>query len=154
MAYVLYKIYSGSTLVYLGRTKQKLQDRLRGHFFAKPMHKKVDIFQTTKIECAEFKTEADMFLYEIYYINKLKPVRNRDDRARDELTVSLPEVNFKTFYCPLMDKWKRQIAKQEKQDAERRDEKIKCFNKMRDARRNGDKEEYSKLKEFYDEAFL
>lgn len=68
------------------------------------MHRSVDIMQVTKIEYAEFKSEADMFLYEVYYINKLKPSLNVDDRAKDELTVDLPKIEFKIFDCHLMDK--------------------------------------------------
>jgi hypothetical protein len=107
--HILYKIYYGDTLVYLGRTNQPLQTRLRGHFFKKPMHRTIDISQVSRIEYAEFPTEADMFLYEVYYINKLKPPLNVDDRALDDLTVSLPEKIFEEFDCHLMDKWKIEL---------------------------------------------
>lgn len=106
---ILYKIYYGELLVYLGRTKQPLQNRLRGHFFKKPMHRVLDIDQVTRIEYAEFPTVADMYLYEIYYINKLKPSLNVDDLARDEITVSLPEVEFVKYECPLFEHWKAEI---------------------------------------------
>ena len=106
---ILYKIYEDDTLVYIGRTHQPLQDRLRGHFFGKPMHRKIDIFRTTKIEYAELTTVADLYLYEIYYINKLKPPYNGKDKAHDELTIDLPGLNFKEFECKLRDKWKKKI---------------------------------------------
>jgi hypothetical protein len=83
---------------------------LRGHFFAKPMHKNVDINGVTLVEYAECRSVADMYLYEIYYINKLKPPINSDDRARDELTVTLPELEWKPHKCHLMSKWKKEIA--------------------------------------------
>lgn len=105
----LYKIYYGETLVYLGRTKQPLQNRLRGHFFKKPMHRVIDINHVTRIEYAEFPTVADMYLYEIYYINRLKPSLNVDDLAKDEITVALPEVPFIKYDCPLLEKWKKEI---------------------------------------------
>ncbi len=108
--FLLYKIYYKSGIVYLGRTKQKLQDRIRGHFFKKPMHRTIDIHLVTNIEYAEFQTEADMNLYEIYYINLLKPPFNLDDKTPDELTIRLPEIEFKTFDCSLMEKWKGQIT--------------------------------------------
>lgn len=107
--YILYKIYYGDHLVYLGRTKQPLQNRLRGHLFKKPMHRVIDISQVSKVEYAMFKTEADMNLYEIYYINLYKPQLNIDDKTRDELTVKLPEVEFEVYNCPNWDKWKRQL---------------------------------------------
>lgn len=105
----LYKIYYGDLLVYLGRTKQPLQDRLRGHFFKKPMHRVIDINLVTRIEYAEFNTIADMYLYEIYYINRLKPSLNVDDLAHDEVTVTLPEVAFVKYECPLFEHWKAEI---------------------------------------------
>lgn len=110
----LYKIYYGDNLVYLGRTIQPLNDRLRGHFFKKPMYRIIDIDAVTKIEYAEFKTRADMYLYEIYYINKLKPHFNCDDKAKDELTVVLPEIEFKEYECNLIDKWKSILQRDEK----------------------------------------
>jgi len=107
--YILYKIYYKFGIAYLGRTKQNLQDRLRGHFFAKPMHMKINIEAVTKIEYVELSTEADMFLYEIYYINKIKPPLNRDDKAQDSLTLDLPELEFKEFDCHLINKWRNQL---------------------------------------------
>ena len=73
------------------------------------MHRSIDINLVTKIEYAEFKTEADMNLYEIYYINKLKPALNIDDKTKDELTITLPKVEFKLFKCHLWNRWKSQI---------------------------------------------
>lgn len=109
--FILYKIYYSDILVYLGRTKQPLQDRIRGHLFQKPMHRSIDINQVSKIEYAEFKTEADMNIYEIYFINLLKPPLNVDDKTRDEVTVTLPDVDFKPFKCHLWESWKSNIAK-------------------------------------------
>ena len=106
---ILYKIYYDDILVYLGRTKQPLQNRLRGHFFKKPMHRVLDINQVSRIEYAEFSTVADMYLYEIYYINRLKPSLNVDDLAHDAITVTLPEVQFIEYNCPLLEQWKSEI---------------------------------------------
>lgn len=107
--FTLYKIYYGDTLAYLGRTRQPLKKRLHGHFFKKRLHKAIDIFSVTRIESAQFQSCADMYLYEIYYINTLHPLLNRDDAAPDELTVGLPEVPFIEFECDLMEKWKAEI---------------------------------------------
>ncbi|GGF72107.1 hypothetical protein GCM10010912_16540 [Paenibacillus albidus] len=112
--FILYKIYEDWGMLYLGRTKQDLQSRLRGHFFRKPMHRSVNIERVTKIEYAEFQSEADMFLYEVYLINKFKPPLNVDDKAHDELTVELPPVEFREFDCKLMEKWKETISKQDR----------------------------------------
>ena len=112
--YILYRIYYGDDLVYLGRTKQPLQSRIRGHLFKKPMHRSIAINLVTKIEYAEFKTEADMNLYEIYFINLWKPPLNIDDKCQDDLTVTLPDVEWKTFTTPLWDKWEKEIEKTDK----------------------------------------
>lgn len=122
--YTIYKIFYGGKdktefVAYLGRTKQTINSRLRGHFFKLTMHKLIDIFSVSHIETATCRTEADMFLYEIYYINKFKPALNRDDKARDELTISLPELEFSTYSCRLIDKWKRELTtKKEVEDGE------------------------------------
>ena len=79
--FLIYRIWYGDCLVYVGRTKQPLQSRIRGHLFNKPMHRTVNIEQVTKIEYAELGSEADMNLYEIYYILRLHPPLNVDDKA-------------------------------------------------------------------------
>ena len=138
---ILYKIYYGHHVVYVGRTHQPLQDRIRGHFFNRPMHRAIDIFRTTKIEFAELPTIADLYLYEVYYINKLKPPYNCDDKAHDELSVKLPELEFKEFECKLMDKWKEKIkANNEALEAKEKAETEFLMRKaeMRRKRRDGE----------------
>lgn len=99
--FLLYRIWYGDILVYIGRTKQPLQSRIRGHLLKKPMHRSISINLVTKIEYAEFPSEADMNLYEIYYINLWKPPLNIDDKCKDDLTVHLPEVEWNVFSTPL-----------------------------------------------------
>ena len=108
--FIIYKIYYASGLIYLGRTKQPLKSRLRGHFFELPMHKKLNVSLVTKIEYALCETEADMFVYEVYYINRFKPALNKDDKAKDELKLCIPELDFKEFECNLLDKWKSALG--------------------------------------------
>lgn len=107
--FIIYRIYYGSNIVYVGRTKQPLQSRIRGHMFKKPMHRLVDINHVTKIDYAELGSEADMFLYEIYYINTIKPPLNVDDKAYDNLSATLPELEFKDFWPKNFDKWKTEL---------------------------------------------
>lgn len=111
--YIVYRIYYGDCLVYVGRTKQPLQNRIRGHLFSKPMHRTISIEQVTKIEYAELGSEADMNLYEIYYILRLHPPLNVDDKARDDLSVTLPELEWKEFTTPLWEGWRQEITKQD-----------------------------------------
>lgn len=100
--FTIYKIWykcDGGTpfLAYVGRTYQPLTSRLTGHFASRALHKAIEYSAVSHIEYAECATKADMFLYEIYYINKWKPPYNVDDRADDELTLSLPELSFQPF---------------------------------------------------------
>ena len=41
--FIIYRIWYGDILVYLGRTKQPLQSRIHGHLFKKPMHRSISI---------------------------------------------------------------------------------------------------------------
>lgn len=107
--FILYRIWYGKTLAYLGRTKQPLQARMRGHMFAKPMHRAIDIHNVTKIDYTELPTEADMNLYEIYFINLWKPPLNVDDKARDNLTITLSDLEWKEFVPTNWEEWKKEL---------------------------------------------
>lgn len=108
--YILYRIWYGNNIVYLGRTKQPLQARIHGHMFASPMHRAIDIHNVTKIEYVMLTTEADMNLYEIYFINLWKPSLNVDDKAMDALTIELPELEWKTYIPTNWERWKEKIG--------------------------------------------
>lgn len=121
--FILYKIYSENCLLYIGRTKQSLQTRLHGHFFKAPMHRAINIECVTKIEYAILPTEADMFVWEVILINQFKPPLNRDDKAKDELTLTLPPLPFQEYNCKLMDKWRQQIRLADEKDLQKRKRK-------------------------------
>lgn len=121
--FILYRIYYGNTLIYLGRTKQPLQNRIRGHLFKKAMHRSINIELVTKIEYAAFDSEADMNLYEIYFINLWKTPLNVDDKCNDKLTVSLPDMGWKLFETHLWHKWKEEIQKKDYASRMRENEK-------------------------------
>lgn len=137
--YILYKIYSENCLLYLGRTKQPLNRRLHSHFFKKPMVREINIDCVTKIEYAVFPSEADMNVMEVYLINKLKPVLNRDDKARDQLTIRLPEPEFKEHHCHLIDRWREEIHLADAADQEKKQLKHQL-----------EQEKLDKLKEIFD----
>ncbi|MDD3334116.1 MAG: hypothetical protein PHI98_01230 [Eubacteriales bacterium] len=132
---VLYQIYYGDQLVYLGRTRQPIDRRLHGHFFQKPMHKKLDARAVSRVRVAKVATQADMFLYEIYYINKLKPALNCDDKAQDELTIELPELCWLEYDPRLLPKWSAETEKRERAAKERLqreiEENLKALNERR-----------------------
>lgn len=106
----------------------------------KLMHRTIAIEQETKIEYAEFQTEADMNLHEIYFILKWHPPLNVDDKTRDYPTVELPEVNWKEFRTPLWEKWRQQIvdtAAEHEKLLRRYRELPEEFRVLRSARRMG-----------------
>ena len=109
--FILYRIYYEDHIVYLGRTKQLLQERIRGHLFQKPMHRIISMDCISKIEYTTFPTEADMNVYEIYFINLYKPALNVDDKCKDFLTITLPDVKWELFTTPLWNKWKENLYK-------------------------------------------
>ena len=126
---------------------QPLQNRIRGHLFKKPMHREIDINQVTKIEYATFQSQADQFLMEVYLINLWKPPLNKDDKAFDTLTISLPEVEWKLFTTHLWDKWKAEIAENDREERLRRQSQIAAMElqgELRRKRRSGEitEEEY------------
>lgn len=106
MNYIVYKVYYGDKLVYIGRTKQRLIDRMRMHFFGNPLVPKLNIFDVSKIEYALFATECDQFVYEVYLINLYQPCLNIHDLGNDKLTIYLPEPKFHIWKNNIFDKWK------------------------------------------------
>ena len=82
---------------------------MHGHMFAAPMHRAIDIHNVSRIEYTELSTEADMNLYEIYFINLWKPPLNIDDKAKDNLTISLPALTWEEFIPKNWEKWKREL---------------------------------------------
>jgi hypothetical protein len=140
--YLLYRFYYDDVLVYIGRTNRGLTERLRGHFFGKAHYRKIDIFCVSKIEYAEFKSKADMFLYEIYYINKFHPTLNIDDCADDELTICLPEAAWQVYDPPLMEKWKEKLQAVIKREVTERKAKHDYENEKREKRRTLSRDAY------------
>ena len=135
MAHTLYKIYYDFGLAYIGRTNQPLQRRLHGHFFKKRLHREIDIGAVTLIQRVELPTEADMLLYELYLINALKPPLNSANKTNDELTVELPLLEFKDYYCRLLGKWKAQIVENDKIERKKELNEIEFFEKKQDLKR-------------------
>lgn len=121
--HILYRVYYSNKIVYVGRTSQPLQTRLHGHLFKAPMMRTFNIDLISKIEQAELPTEADMFLYEIYYINLWKPALNVDDKAHDNLTLHLPDLQWTEFTTPLMSKWKEQLQERDEEQQKHKNNK-------------------------------
>jgi len=81
------------------------------------MHRYIEIDSVARIEYVELETVADMYLIEIYLINLYKPTFNVDDKAQDDLTLSIDESSFvwRTWERPaLMSGWKSEISRRAK----------------------------------------
>lgn len=156
--FILYRIYYGDVLVYLGRTKQPLQTRIHEHLFKKPMARSLFIDQISKIEYTEFHTESDMNVYEVYFINLWKPPLNIDDKAKDSLTIQLPDVIWKEFKTPLWNKWKTEIYNRDIAYTMKREEKaalMEARSILRTRLRNGEisEEEFERAEDAWSEKF-
>ena len=88
----IYMFYDDNgEIVYVGKTIQ-FRRRMQRHFVSEEGRFKDK--GITRIDMAKTKSEADMHLYEMYYINKYKPEYNEKDLGYDELTVELPSLIF------------------------------------------------------------
>ena len=68
MYYVYRFLDKAKNIIYVGKSKQELEQRFRGH-----SHLPSECYDLVyKIEYIECKTESDMSIKEIYYINKYK----------------------------------------------------------------------------------
>ena len=109
--HTLYRVWYGDEIVYVGHTASALFRKLRRHFFHEKGNCYLDVHQTTRIDYSTYKSRADMFLYETYYINTYHPRLNRASSvfAEDDLTIVLPERKWLTYKPRLMEKWRSEI---------------------------------------------
>ena len=89
--FFIYIVWYGDIPAYVGQTVQPVEQRMRQHFL---YDRDLDSSSTTRIQFAKVQTEADMNIYEMYYMNKLRTFENRIGKAKDEPTVILPELCF------------------------------------------------------------
>ena len=137
--YILYKIYyqtqsNKDELVYIGKTKWPLMTRLYTHFFKTPMVQTLDLRRISRIEHVILETEADLNVMEIIEINRYKPRLNKTNKARDQFTLTFPEVPFLPFDCTKLEQWKNEIEQRDLKERDicrRRQELTDQKNKMR-----------------------
>ncbi len=115
---ILYKIYMGRKCVYVGATIGDLTAMLRTHFFGN--ENKLELERVSKIEYTALPSFADCLVYKTYYVNLNKPLYNKSDKSRDELSehIFLPSLNFIEYNNPIIDKWKEML----------RNEQLSLFN--------------------------
>jgi hypothetical protein len=81
--YYLYRLYFNNEIVYIGKTNN-LKERLS-------QHKKDKEFNFYDYYVGN---KSDINLYEIYYIEKLKPIHNKDCKSKSKLNTQLKELEF------------------------------------------------------------
>lgn len=109
---ILYKIYMGHRCVYIDETNIDLTATLRAKFF--DTENAIDIERVSKIEFCILPSQADCLIYKTYLVNTIKPIYNKENRARDTVSqnIILPELSFREYSDPILDKWK-QLLKNE-----------------------------------------
>ena len=110
---IIYKIYIGHKCVYVGITNSDFTATLRVHFFGK--ENTLDIEHVSKIEYIALPSFADCLVYKTYYVNLNKPLYNKSEKARDNLSgnIILPELNFIEYQNPIIDKWKLMLKNEQ-----------------------------------------
>lgn len=83
-------------VLYIGSTK-RLKFRMKSHF-SKVSHLPKDLYSNIhKIEYYSFKdNSANMYMYEVFYINKYTPTYNKKDKG-ERLTLELPDIKWEDF---------------------------------------------------------
>jgi len=91
MSNYIYKMFDkNNKIIYIGKTID-IDQRIRQHM----MDKDKNWFKTvSKIYYAECLNKTDMDVYEIYYINKLVPLHNKQSANGCEFSQELNELNF------------------------------------------------------------
>lgn len=88
----IYRIYNkDKQIIYIGKSNKDLYGRLSTSIMEQ--FYKGDEFPTY-YDCVELKTDCDVDIYELYYINTIKPLNNTSAKYNDIPRVKLPELNF------------------------------------------------------------
>ena len=108
MYYVYRFLDKAKNIIYVGKSKQELEQRFRGH-----LHLPNECYDLVyRIEYIECKTESDMSIKEIYYINKYKNFEHYYFNVLDmtELPISVDfDDKWKKYKGPLGENFKNSI---------------------------------------------
>lgn len=96
--YYVYRFLSElGEVVYVGKTKQALEKRMRYHFGNSGHLRKEHISKVAKIEYLDLSSRIDMDIAELHYINKWKPLFNT--QAKYDESVSLESRENDIWMC-------------------------------------------------------
>jgi excinuclease UvrABC nuclease subunit len=85
--YVYRFLNNQGDIIYVGKTND-MKRRMRQHFLRGHLPKEC-YKKTNEVQYIKFKSELESSIYEIYYINKFKPIFNKKDKFR---TLDVPEI--------------------------------------------------------------
>lgn len=110
---ILYQIYMGRKCVYVGTTTTDLTSTLRMNFFGN--EDTLDLERVSKIEYTTLPSYADCLVYKTYLVNLNKPIYNKTDKARDNIsqTICLPSLKFIEYNNPIIEKWKAMLKNEQ-----------------------------------------
>ena len=57
---LIYRIYYGDEIVYIGKTKQALSTRIKSHLYGRKYETRINIDRMTHIDYSVYKTPADL----------------------------------------------------------------------------------------------
>lgn len=95
--WILYRMLDDNgKVLYVGQTVQLLKKRIRQHFGPKGYIKPV-LHQVARVEFAHVPNDADLNLYEAYYIGLENPPINGLLKTVDRPTITLEPLVFEEF---------------------------------------------------------
>lgn len=90
--YVYMFLDERNNVIYVGRTTE-LNKRMSGH-----KHLSDECYRSIKTRLyAELESYADMAIYELYYINKIKPKYNTSQKKDEPVKLELEELKWKKY---------------------------------------------------------
>jgi len=79
----VYRLYKNNEIIYVGKTIN-LSNRINNH----KKDKDFDYYDYTIV------SDSETHIYEVYYINKYKPILNKDCKGVVDLTLKIKELEF------------------------------------------------------------
>jgi len=158
MCYVYRFLDKDDNILYVGKTKTSLGNRMGQHFGSNGHLPNECYKQVKAIEYIQTANMAEMDIKEIYYINKWKPPFNTAKKMRDKLYVEIDEFETWCLYEPEIERVKRELNKlqsekdtlfSEKSEALESIKRLEEENKIMKKENRTIEEELIKLKEKY-----
>lgn len=90
--YFVYRFLDNeNNILYVGKTKNSLNNRIRQHFSENGHLDKKCYEKVSFIEYIELKNKIEMDIKELYYINKWKPIFNSKDKNDEDFDFTIEE---------------------------------------------------------------